>query len=226
MLTKLQLIALLQMQDELNSKINPHWLMAGYDFRLAAEVELSEALDWCGWEWWKKVVPSVQDIKMEYIDALHFLLSSMLVTHVGKIDNVAASVNCNIMPSKEQVNNEVRVWRIKNVKRYLLTDMRSEEVLENLLQLCYSEGMSNTDIVNMYVAKNILNQFRKKNGYKEGTYIKMWFGEEDNITVLKLLSGLTKEETALFETNRNAFIALVCTSISNKYEEVKNAQVK
>lgn len=32
-----------------------------------------------------------------------------------------------------------------------------------------------------YVGKNVLNKFRQDNGYKEGTYIKIWKdGREDN----------------------------------------------
>ncbi|TNF45193.1 MAG: dUTPase, partial [Epsilonproteobacteria bacterium] len=37
--------------------------------------------------------------------------------------------------------------------------------------------------------KNILNQFRQDHGYKEGTYIKIWNGEEDNVTMQRVLEA-------------------------------------
>jgi hypothetical protein len=33
------------------------------------------------------------------------------------------------------------------------------------------------------MGKNILNQFRQDHGYKEGIYIKVWNGEEDNVVM-------------------------------------------
>jgi len=41
----------------------------------------------------------------------------------------------------------------------------------------------------LYMAKNALNQFRQDNGYKEGTYIKMWGDVEDNSVVQDLLAA-------------------------------------
>ena len=44
------------------------------------------------------------------------------------------------------------------------------------------------DLVSMYVGKNVLNRFRQANGYKEGTYIKIWNGEEDNVHLTNILT--------------------------------------
>ncbi len=41
-------------------------------------------------------------------------------------------------------------------------------------------------IKNLYVVKNCLNILRAKNGYKEGFYIKDWFGKEDNEVALEI----------------------------------------
>jgi hypothetical protein len=58
----------------------------------------------------------------------------------------------------------------------------------------------------LYVGKNILNQFRQDNGYKDGSYIKIWAGEEDNVVMKRVLddssdispSELYKELTKLY----------------------------
>jgi ABC-type hemin transport system ATPase subunit len=50
--------------------------------------------------------------------------------------------------------------------------------------------MSWNDAYTQYVSKNVLNIFRQRHGYKEGTYIKIWNGEEDNVVLARLLSQL------------------------------------
>ena len=49
------------------------------------------------------------------------------------------------------------------------------------------------DIWKEYLVKNVLNVFRVNNGYKEGTYQKMWNGKEDNVVVKEIASMLTSE---------------------------------
>ena len=41
-----------------------------------------------------------------------------------------------------------------------------------------------------YVGKNVLNFFRQDHGYKEGSYIKVWHGREDNEHLAELLPSL------------------------------------
>ena len=46
------------------------------------------------------------------------------------------------------------------------------------------------DIVELYkryVVKNQLNAFRQQNGYKEGTYIKLWNTVEDNVIAFNIM---------------------------------------
>ena len=44
-----------------------------------------------------------------------------------------------------------------------------------------SRGLKIVDLLKLYRAKNVLNAFRQKNGYKQGTYVKIWGEDEDNI---------------------------------------------
>jgi hypothetical protein len=39
------------------------------------------------------------------------------------------------------------------------------------------------------VGKNILNQFRQDHGYKEGSYVKIWNGQEDNVVMQNILDS-------------------------------------
>jgi hypothetical protein len=69
--------------------------------------------------------------------------------------------------------------------------------------------MSNLDLTSLYrlyVGKNILNRFRQDHGYKEGHYIKVWNGEEDNVAMKRLWEekgDMTPEE--LYEGLKAAY---------------------
>jgi hypothetical protein len=41
-----------------------------------------------------------------------------------------------------------------------------------------------------YVGKNVLNFFRQDHGYKDGSYIKIWNGREDNEHLVEVLASL------------------------------------
>jgi len=41
-----------------------------------------------------------------------------------------------------------------------------------------------------YVGKNVLNFFRQDHGYKDGSYLKIWDGREDNEHLVEVLDEL------------------------------------
>jgi hypothetical protein len=51
-------------------------------------------------------------------------------------------------------------------------------------------NMDLDELFRQYVGKNTLNFFRQDHGYKEGTYIKIWNGEEDNEVLANLVNAL------------------------------------
>ena len=50
--------------------------------------------------------------------------------------------------------------------------------------------MDLNELFRQYVGKNTLNFFRQDHGYKEGSYIKVWHGEEDNEVLAKVVNDL------------------------------------
>lgn len=50
------------------------------------------------------------------------------------------------------------------------------------------------DLPREYLGKNVLNRFRQENGYKEGSYIKMWDGIEDNVHLDVVLANIADED--------------------------------
>lgn len=48
--------------------------------------------------------------------------------------------------------------------------------------------MTSAMLFQQYVGKNILNFFRQDHGYKDGSYIKIWNGREDNEHLVEVLA--------------------------------------
>ena len=62
------------------------------------------------------------------------------------------------------------------------------------IHVCYADwGLNEVHVeraISEFEGKNTLNFFRQDHGYKEGTYIKQWHGEEDNEVLAKLVTSL------------------------------------
>jgi hypothetical protein len=58
----------------------------------------------------------------------------------------------------------------------------------------HSLGLTFDDLYKRYIGKNALNEFRQLNGYKSGTYIKIWNNREDNEYLTDILESLQLDE--------------------------------
>lgn len=195
-----QLLTMLALQGALNSAVNPNWLTADYPFLRAAFVESGEAMEHHGWKWWKKQEPNVEQFGVELIDILHFYLSHTLVVNGGDIDDAASRI---MHATVDTDRGHVRGVTFDD-QYYSFADVGTQVGIELLgglavarrtsWPLLYSlfgaANMTEDDVFNTYVGKNVLNMFRQANGYKEGTYIKDWFGQEDNQVMSRLLVEL------------------------------------
>lgn len=185
MLSKNQLADQLALQQMLNSTVNPEWLTANYAWHRAIMVEAVEALDHFGWKWWKKSEPDVAQVQIELVDIWHFVLSATLVGTNGRVSDAIESL----------------VGRFESAFSYGHADTRH---LFDLLAAAAGDGYFNAGVFKtllrrmelswdqlhtMYVAKNVLNIFRQAHGYKDGTYIKLWHGKEDNVVLADLLAA-------------------------------------
>ena len=63
----------------------------------------------------------------------------------------------------------------------------TEKLMEAFIDVAVQSGLNLDALYTLYVGKNILNKFRQDHGYKEGSYIKIWNGEEDNVIMQRLL---------------------------------------
>ena len=88
----------------------------------------------------------------------------------------------------------------------IFCDEGTQKMMEAFLDVAIQSGLNLSALYNLYVGKNILNQFRQDHGYKEGTYIKIWNGKEDNVIMQRILDE-NKEITpeGLYEALKEAY---------------------
>ncbi|MDT0581232.1 MULTISPECIES: dUTP diphosphatase [Alteromonadaceae] len=200
MLSETQLSTMLDLQDGMNKKVNPQWLHAGYSYLRAAMIESVEAIEHHGWKWWKAQRLDLPQVQMELVDIWHFALSHIIIQHNGNIQAAANELAASLNDQHTSVTFDG-----KNI------DFASANLVENLelmAGLCVAKRfdialfmhivkqaeMTSDDLFAQYVGKNVLNFFRQDHGYKEGTYIKIWDGREDNEHLVEVLREIDSQQ--------------------------------
>ena len=65
-------------------------------------------------------------------------------------------------------------------------ELNLEILIADFFNLVIMSGLNLDTLYKLYIGKNVLNQFRQDHGYKDGTYIKIWNGEEDNVVMKRV----------------------------------------
>ncbi len=180
---KQQLLTMLQMQDDMNTKVHPQWREQGFEWHRAIWVELAEMLDHYGWKWWKHQQPDIEQVHLELIDIFHFGLSARLVSGQA-VAEIAADVEQELQQPQTQASFaetiEVMVANTLASKNF---DAKTFAGLMQQTELSFDE------LFRHYVGKNVLNFFRQDHGYKTGEYVKVWNGKEDNEVLMAVLKS-------------------------------------
>ena len=179
-----QITQMLSMQDAMNSRVSETWRDNAYEWYRAIWVECAEMLDHHGWKWWKHQEIDIAQVQLELVDIFHFGLSLRLMTG----DSVEAI--------SRELAKELHQGTAENDFKIALENLASGAVTHktfNAKALADCMSLMNMDLNELfrqYVGKNTLNFFRQDHGYKEGSYIKIWHGEEDNEVLANLVNTL------------------------------------
>ncbi len=179
-----QINQMLTMQDAMNSRVSETWRDNGYEWYRAIWVECAEMLDHHGWKWWKHQEIDIAQVQLELVDIFHFGLSLRLMTG----DSVAQI--------SRELAKELHQGTAENDFKIALENLASAAVTHkafNAKALADCMSLMNMDLDELfrqYVGKNTLNFFRQDHGYKDGSYIKIWHGEEDNEVLANLVNTL------------------------------------
>lgn len=183
---------MLRHQDNLNNR------MAGKDWRCnkevkpyrAAWVECAELMGWCDWEWWKKTKPNKDQQLIEMVDIFHFILGEILKDFGLEdflLDKYFQDYPDTIVIKESKYEGEhINLDLVESLVVALIKHFYDESIWLFFRILAQME-VPFDQFKYAYFGKAILNKFRIEHGYKEGTYIKVWDGREDNIHMLEIV---------------------------------------
>jgi len=182
-----QLLVMLEMQDAMNAHVNPEWRKAGNAWYRAIWTECAEMLDHYGWKWWKHQQPDLEQVRLELVDILHFAMSDYLLQ---ESDNVAAAARI-----EAELSDPRQCKDIRNAIEIMAQSTIAQQSMHfsdfaNVMALI---DMDFDQLYRTYVGKNVLNFFRQDHGYRDGSYVKIWDGREDNEHLVEVLDSLDSD---------------------------------
>jgi dimeric dUTPase (all-alpha-NTP-PPase superfamily) len=179
------IVTMLGLQNKMNTKVHPDWINQGYAWYRAAWIECAELMDHQGYKWWKKQQADVEQVQLEVIDIWHFGMSAKF-TPGADIENLADDIVAELS-SRQPNPSDVLTATEALAANCLATKGFSVALFWDLLE---SAGLDFNQLYKQYVGKNVLNFFRQDHGYKDGSYIKVWAGQEDNEHLSEIMSEL------------------------------------
>ena len=185
---KQKILTMLELQDAMNCKVNPEWRQAGYAWYRAIWTECAEMLDHYGWKWWKHQKPDMEQVHLEIIDIWHFALSDLIL----KNNSLDAAADVALAALGNPMAGDDFREAIENMAMdTIATQSAQVERFATLMQLA---DLSFDELFKTYVGKNVLNIFRQEHGYKDGSYIKIWNGREDNEHLAEILASMNADD--------------------------------
>jgi len=198
-LAEKQISQMLTMQDAMNSRVSDTWRDNGYEWYRAIWVECAEMLDHHGWKWWKHQEIDIAQVQLELVDIFHFGLSLRLMTG-DSVEKISAELATELHQGTAEDDFKVA---LENLASHAVTNKGFDaKALADCMSLM---SMDLDELFRQYVGKNTLNFFRQDHGYKDGSYIKEWHGEEDNEVLAKLVTTL---DTSAEDFQKNLYKAL------------------
>ena len=202
-----KILLMLQLQAQLNDATNGEEWTKGttkngkeINWKRCIYMECAEMIDSFSWKHWKSIhqEPDWDNLQIEVVDVWHFIISLAIENYAqnfrGGIEDLAIHISQLDSFMKLDIKNEsfdTQKNVIQKVETIMLLTLQKEntnieELIREFFDLVLMSGLDLETLYRLYVGKNILNQFRQDNGYKEGTYVKEWSGQEDNVVMKKL----------------------------------------
>ncbi|SFV62119.1 Dimeric dUTPase [hydrothermal vent metagenome] len=200
---------MLLLQQQLNDNTNGIGWESGVtkngkiiDWRRCSYLECAELIESYPWKHWKNIdaSPDYDNIKIEAVDIWHFIMSQALqeykVNNLGDIDQLSEMITSlpeyqifteGIRADSSDYYEEIKV--VESLMKSLFCDESIDKLMASFFRVALQSGLNLDKLYQLYIGKNILNSFRQDHGYKDGTYIKIWSGQEDNQYMQKILES-------------------------------------
>ena len=181
---KQQLATMLELQNEMNTKVHARWREQNFEWYRAIWVECAELLDHYGWKWWKKQTPDVDQIALELVDIWHFGLSLLLLKGYS-VEDITAIVEDEFSNPKSSGDFA------SDLEHFTESTLSTKDFdVSGFARLMVGINMDFETLYVGYVGKNVLNFFRQDHGYRDGSYQKQWGGVEDNEHLVEIVAQL------------------------------------
>ena len=225
-----KILLMLQLQAQLNDATNGEDWTKGItkndkviNWKRCIYMECAEMIDSFSWKHWKSIdkEPDWDNLQIEIVDVWHFIMSLAIEDYSknlkGQIEDLA--INISNLDSFSKIDMDIRNYatqddvmlKVENIMLIVLVkeNLDLEKLLIEFFDLVIMGGLNLETLYRLYVGKNILNQFRQDNGYKDGSYIKLWNGEEDNVVMKRIWeeNGDIKPEV-LYKELAKAYLSL------------------
>ncbi|WP_457746729.1 dUTP diphosphatase [Sulfurimonas sp.] len=202
-----KILLMLQLQNQLNNATNGEEWTKGItkngkkiNWRRCIYMESAEMIDSFSWKHWKNIdkEPDWDNMQIEVVDVWHFIMSLAIENYSqtlrGGIEDLAiviselSSIEQILTNSTSFASQDKVMQKVEDIMRLSLDkgELQLETMIDDFFDLTIMCGLNLNKLYRLYVGKNILNQFRQDNGYKEGSYIKVWDGEEDNVVMKRI----------------------------------------
>jgi dimeric dUTPase (all-alpha-NTP-PPase superfamily) len=196
---KNQITQMLSMQDAMNSRVSETWRDNNYQWYRAIWVECAEMLDHHGWKWWKHQEIDIAQVQLELVDIFHFGLSLRLMTG-DSIEDISQTLATELSQNSGEQDFKIALEALAS--KALSHKAFDALALADCMRLM---SMDLNELFRQYVGKNTLNFFRQDHGYKEGSYIKIWSGGEDNEVLANLVNTL---DASAVDFQQQLYVAL------------------
>ena len=201
--------AMLTLQQQLNDATNGKDWESGHtqhgksiDWRRCIYLEAAELIESYPWKHWKNIdaKPDYENIKIEAVDIWHFVMSEALrlykVKEKGSIEDLAIAISQEEgykgFVDNTSISYQDHYTEIATVEDFIKSLFCSEPIevlVSKFFGVAQLSGLDLEKLYLLYIGKNILNTFRQDHGYKEGSYLKLWKGREDNVLMQEILES-------------------------------------
>ena len=210
-----KILNMLKMQDGLNNSTNGDDWKQGIttegkhiNWKRYAVMETAELIESYPYKHWKDLnaEPDYGNAKVEVVDIWHFIMSFMLEKDYREHPNSTLEESLNRLNKSVKDclsfnafasgrrhcmcgDRTVTILTAEDLMRALLDrDTNVNTLLVTFFTLAGLVDLDLESLYELYMAKNILNEFRQNNGYKDGSYTKIWRGEEDNVVMQRVIA--------------------------------------
>jgi len=202
-----KILKMLELQQELNDATNGKGWEKGVtkngkriDWKRCTYLECAELIESYPWKHWKNIdaEPDYANIKIEAVDIWHFIMSQGLEDYkmkkLGDIKSLASHINTlpnfadfTTTATATNKNYYEQIEVVEILMKNLFCQGSTQDIMKSFIDIAMQSGLNLDALYKLYVGKNILNKFRQDHGYKDGTYIKIWNGKEDNVSMQHIL---------------------------------------